>query len=113
MHKHPLTKLIHPYRNVRDGLLISNDDFLLKGTRLVILANLLKDVLAGLHASHRCINSTKARAGLVVYSPGNENDITNTCESCSKCEFDRPSNAKEPMQHLPVVTLAFHIISED
>ena len=94
-------------------MLISNDDFLLKGTRLVIPANLRKHVLADLYASHRGIISTKASARLLVYLPGNDNDISSTCESCSKCEFDRPSNVKEPMQHLPVATQAFHIIPGD
>ena len=94
-------------------MLISDDDFVLKGTRLVIPANLRKHVLADLHASHRGIEGTKARAGLIVYWPGIDNGITNTCKSCSKCEFDRPSSVKKPMQHLSVVTHAFQIISAD
>ena len=110
-HKHELPELIHPYWNVRDDLLISDDNFVLKGTCLVIPANLRKLVLADLHASHRGIEGTKARARLIVYWPGIDNDITNTCKSCSKCKFDRPSNVKEPMQHLPVAIHAFQIIS--
>ena len=70
-------------------------------------------MLADLHASHKAIKGTKARARLTVYWPGIDNDITNTCKSCSKCEFDRPSNVKEPMQHLPLATHAFQIISAD
>ena len=111
--KHELNELIHPYWNVCDDLLISDDDFVLKGTRLVNPANLRKHVLADLHASYRGIEGTKARARLLVYWPGIDNDITNTCKSCLKCEFDRTSNVKEPMQHLPVATHAFQIISAD
>ena len=51
------------------------------------------------------------RARLIVYWPRIDNDITNTCKSYSKCEFDRLSNVKEPIQHLSVATLAFQIIS--
>ena len=69
-------------------------------------------MLADLRASHRGIEGTKARARLIVYRPGIGNDITNTCKSCSKREFDRPSNVKEPMQPLPVATHAFQIISD-
>ena len=42
-----------------------------------------------------------------------DNDITNKCRSCSKCEFDRPSNIKPPLQHLPVFEYPFQIISAD
>ena len=31
--------------------------------------------------------------------------------SCPKCEIDRPSNIKEPLQHLPVAEYLFQIIS--
>ena len=60
VHKHELHELVHPYWNVCDDLLISDDDFILKGTRLVILANLRKHVLVDLHASDRGIEGTKA-----------------------------------------------------
>ena len=87
-------------------MLINDDGFVLKGTRLVTPANLCKHVLADLRASHRGIEGTRARAHLIVYWPGIDNDITNTCKSSSKCKFDRPSIVKEPMQHLLVATHA-------
>ena len=89
----------------------SDDDFLLKGTRLVIPASLRKHELTDLHASHRDIKGTKARAGFIVYWPGIDHNITNTCKNFSQRGFDRPSNAKELMQHLPTATHAFYIIS--
>ena len=92
---------------------ISDDDFVLKGILFVISASLHKHVLADLHTSHRGIGGTKAGAGLMVYWPEIDNDITNTCKSCSKCEHDLPSNVKEPMQHLLVAIHAFQIISAD
>ena len=67
MHKREFPKLVHPYWNIRDDLLVSDDDFVLKGTRLVIPAGLRKHVLADLHASHWGIEGTKARARLIVY----------------------------------------------
>ena len=112
-HKHKSPELVHSYWNVRDDFLISDDDFVLKGTRLVIPTGLHKHVLADLHASRRGIEGTKARARLIVYWPGIDNDITNICKSCSKYKFDLPSNVKEPIQHLPVATHAFQIISAD
>ena len=110
MHKHELPELVHLYWNVREDLLISDDDFFLKGTLLVIPVSHRKHVLADLHTSHRGIEGTKERARLVVYWPGIDSNIANTCRSCSKCEFNRPSNVKEPTQHLPVATHESHII---
>ena len=66
-----------------------------------------------MHASHRGIEGTKARARLIMYWPGIDNDITNKCRSYPKCEFDRPSNIKEPLQYLPVAEYPFQIISAD
>ena len=46
-----------------------------------------------------------------MYWPGMDNDITNKCRSCPKCKFNRPSNIKESLQHLPVAEYPFQIIS--
>ena len=67
MHKHESPELVHPYWNVRHDFLISEDKFLLEGTRLVTPASLRKHVPTDLHASHRRIEGTKARARLIVY----------------------------------------------
>ena len=92
---------------------VSDDGFVLKGTRLLIPHELRKSILSDLHASHRGIEGTKARDRLIMYWPGMDNDIANKCRSCPKCEFDRPSNIKEPLQHLPVAEYPFQIISAD
>ena len=72
VNKHELPELVHPYWNAHYNLLFFDDDFLLKVTRLVILASLHKFVLADLHAFRRGIEGTKARARLIVYWPGIE-----------------------------------------
>ena len=64
--KHDLFKLLHPYWNVREDLLVSDDGFVLKGTRLLIPHELRKSILSDLHASHRRVEGTKARARLVL-----------------------------------------------
>ena len=133
--KHDLSDLLHPYWNVREDLLVSDDGFVLKGTCSLIphklrktrrinieikkkkkkkkKKRLNKSILSDLHASHPGIEGTKTRARLIMYWPGMDNDITNKCRSCSKCKFDRPSNIKEPLQHLPVAEYLFQIISAD
>ena len=111
--KHNLPELLYSYWNIRNELLISDDDFILKGTRLLVPKDLRKCVLSDLHDGHRGIEGTKARARLIVFWPGIDNDISNKCRSCPKCEFDRPSNNKEPIKHLPVPEYPFQIISAD
>ena len=107
--KHDLSELLHPYWNVRENLLISDGGFVLEGTRLFIPHELRQSILSDLHASHRGIEGTKAKARLIMYWPGMDNDITNKCRSCSKCKFDRPSNIKEHLQHLPVAEYPFRL----
>jgi len=83
-------------------LLISDDGFVLKGTRLLIPAELRKTILFDLHAAHRGIEATKARARLIIYWPGIDNDIHNMCKFYKKCEFDRQTNPKEPFTNCKV-----------
>ena len=111
--KHQLEDLVKPYWPIKENLTVSDDDFVLYGTRLVIPQALRGQVLTELHAGHRGIEGIKARARLVVYWPGIDNMIEQKCRSCSECEKDRPSQAAEPQIHLPVPTHYFENISAD
>ena len=64
--KHNLSELLHPYWNVREDLLVNDDGFVFKGTRLLIPHELRKSILSDLHASHRGIEGIKARARLII-----------------------------------------------
>ena len=85
----------------------------MKGTRLVIPKSLRQVVLKDLHAGHRGIECSKARARPVVYWPQIDNEIENSCRSCLECEKDRPSNPALPLKHLPAPNYAFEFISDD
>ena len=111
--KSKLPHALRPYWNVRNDLLISDDGFVLKGTRLLIPKSLRQSVLIALHAGHRGIEGSKARARLIVYWPQIDNDIENSCRSCQECERDRPSNPRQPLKHLPLPRYAFQFISAD
>ena len=111
--KSKLPQALHPCRNVRSDLLISEDGFILKGTRLVIPKSLRPIVLKDLHTGHRGIESSKVRARLVVYWPYIDNDIENSSSSYQECEKDRPSNPAQHLKHLPAPKFAFEFISAD
>ena len=112
-HKRQLELLLHPYWNVHNDLMISDDGFVLMGTRLVIPKGMRKRVLDDLHASHRGIEGTQQRARLVVYWPNIDQDIAQRCRACTMCQFDRPSNPREPIKHLPIPSRAYEILSAD
>ena len=57
--KHDLFELLNPYWNVREDLLVSDDSFVLKGTRLLIPHELRKSILSDLHASHWGLKALK------------------------------------------------------
>ena len=107
--KSKLNQALHPYWNVSNDLLISKDGFILKGTRLVIPKSLRQMVLKDLHAGHRVIEGSKARARLVVYWSQIDNDIENSCRSYQECEKDRPSNPAQPLKHLPAPNYTFDL----
>ena len=112
--KNKLSDLLHAFWQVRHELSVSDDGFILFGTRLFIPRALRKQVLGDLHSSHRGIEGTQARARLIAYWPSIDRHIAQECQSCQMgCQNDRPSNPKEPMKHLPIPTRAFEIVSCD
>ena len=82
--KNKLSEILHAFWQVRHDLSVSNDGFILFGTRLFIPKPLRKQVLEDLHASHRGIESTQARARLIVYWPSIDRQIVQECQTCQK-----------------------------
>jgi len=111
--KSQLDENLAEYWNVREELFISDDQFIMKGNRLLIPKKLRPKILKEIHAGHRGREACKARARLVVYWPRIDHDIDVMCQSCEKCVYDRPSNPAEAEIHLPIPTRAFEIISAD
>ena len=66
-----------------------------------------------MHAGHRAIEGSKARARLVVNWPQINNDIENSCRSCQEREKDLPSNPAQPLKHLPAPNYPFEFIAVD
>ena len=112
--KNKLSEILHAFWQVRHDLSVSDDGFILFGTRLFIPKPLRKQVLEDLHPSHRGIESTQARARLIVYWPSIDRQIVQECQTCQKgCQEDRTSNPREPIKHLPILSPAFEIVSAD
>ena len=88
-------------------------DIILCGSRIVIPLKLRKEMLSRLHASHQGIERTKRRARQTIYWPNIDNDITNTCKCCSKCQKYLPSNQKEPIIHDEMPDRIFQHVASD
>ena len=104
---------LHEFWTVREDLSISSDGFILYGTRLLILTSLRLHILQELHKGHRGIDGTRERARLVVYWPNIDNQIAQHCQNCDQCFITRPSQQREPIQHLPQPTRAWEFVSSD
>lgn len=101
------------YWNIRNELWVSDDDFILYGSRLLIPKDLRRQTLSDLHNGHKGMDLTKARARLTVYWPRIDSEVENYCRSCKLCEYDRPSQSAEPEIHLPSPQRCFQYISAD
>lgn len=112
-HKHELDPCISEYWNVRENLTISDDGFILNGTRLLIPKALRHKTLEDLHSSHKGIDLTKARARLTVYWPQIDNQVEQHCRNCTQCQYDRPSQPAEPQIHYPPPERCFEYMSMD
>ena len=82
--KNKLSEMLHAFWQVRHDLSVSDDGFILFGTRLFIPKDLRKQVLEDLHSSHRGIEGTQARARLVVYWPSIDRQIAQEGQTCQK-----------------------------
>lgn len=111
--KRKLDENLRPFWNIRNDLLISDDGFLLYGTRLMIPKSLQAQLLKDLHASHRGVEGTRQRARLIVYWPGMDNAIEQICKQCELCLRDSRSQQREPMKHMPRPERAFQYVSAD
>ena len=112
-HRHDAPPEVRPYWGVRHMLAV-DDGLLVYGPRLIIPAELRRDVLRQLHASHQGIERTRRRARLCIYWPGIDRDIEHTVSACAVCRVARPSQAREPMWRKdPEPTRVFESISAD
>lgn len=100
------------YFNVRNSLTVDRE-LILCGNRIVIPEKLRKEMLERLHSSHQGIERTKRRARTSMYWPNIDNDISNKCKCCSKCQKYLPSNQREPILHDDIPERVFQNVSSD
>ena len=112
-HKRDLDEDLHEFWDSKDGLSVSEDGFVLNGTRLLIPKSMRIMILRELHSSHRGTSLTRQRARCAVYWPRIDADIGQVCDNCRECDPGRKANPKEPIVHHEAPTRPFEEISAD
>ena len=104
-HKHQLDEELRPLWTGRNKL-SRLGEVVLYGTRVVIPAEMRKEVLDGLHPSHQGKERTLNPARQCVFSLRITAAIYDKVERCLDCQEFKESNQKEPLiqDQRPVVT---------
>ena len=101
--------LLKPYYSIAGELSI-RDDLLVRGSRIVIPANMRADVLAKLHAGHQGISKSRLRARQSVWWPGMSTDLEQVVLKCSECARSRPPQT-EPLMSTSMPTLPWQKVA--
>ena len=91
----------HDYKKIIGQLCIKmypgEEVLVLDGCRLIVPAHKRKAILALLHAGHSCIAKTYKKAIQLYYWPNMKKDIKESISSCTPCQEQHPSNARQTM----------------
>ena len=98
-----LPKLLRAYHTFADELSIS-DDFVFKGSCIVVPSDVRTDMLDRIHSSHIGINGCIRRAREALFWPGMAKQIHDSVGRCRVCQEYETNIAKEPLMSHEVST---------
>ena len=81
--------------------------------RIVIPAEMQKEVLDRLHESHQGITKCRENAQSTVWWPNISKDIKDVVENCLKCRENRPTQCAEPLQPTSLPSRPWERIAAD
>ena len=96
-----ISESLHPYWNFRDELSVQNS-IIYKGTQVMVLQSMHKEMLRKIHANHFAAESNIRMAREVLFSPGMRKSNQDMCDACGTCGQYGKTAPKEPMRSLPV-----------
>ena len=85
-----------PFHQFRDEI-TEVDGILFRSQQIIIPASMRREMLDKLHESHQGIVKSKQRARSVMFWPGINGQIEDTCAKCSTCMEYRNKRAPEPL----------------
>ena len=98
--------------NIRAELSVA-DDFVLKGSKLVIPQKLRKEILNQIHIGHKGIEKCRRRACEVVYWPRLNQDIDTMVKKCNTCIRFSDQHTKQPLHHHEVPNRPWQKVGAD
>lgn len=108
-----LPRQIILFKNVWDRLTVEDGLVLMDCQRIIVPAQVRKEVLRLLHLPHQGVTRTYNRARTLFFWPGMRNEIVNVVESCELCQLYQPSLGREPMKSDPPAERPFESVSVD
>ena len=106
-----MEELVKPYYAVRYELSVQNG-LLMRGSRLVIPADLQAEVLHRLHSSHQGIARSRGRAKESVWWPGLSKQMEEVVRKCPECIKNQPPST-EPLLSTPLPSLPWQRVATD
>ncbi|XP_072400464.1 uncharacterized protein [Diabrotica undecimpunctata] len=93
---HKLEPDVKYYYNLKEHIHLS-DNLLFFDKKIIIPAQLRKEMLCLIHAAHFGIQKSKLRAREIMYWPKMSKDIEFYIENCEPCQLNKPLNQKETL----------------
>ena len=91
--KYGIHESAKPFYSITGKLSVQNG-LLMRGSRIVIPADMQAEVLTRLHSSHQGISKSRQQARQSVWWPGMSSDLERAITKCSECTKNRPPRAE-------------------
>lgn len=109
---HQLDNLSQQFHKLRADLHVENE-LLFYNHRLVVPSQLQSKIAGWLHGAHLGIEKTLARARMLYFWPGMNNQIKELIGACTVCEKFKRNNQREPLKQEETPEYPFHIMAMD
>ena len=105
---------LKPYKQCVDELTLNkSEDILLKGTRLVIPAELQERATALGHLGHQGLEKTKSLLREKIWYPNMDKRVHEMIDKCVACQAVGPSSAPQPMELTPTSDTTWESVAID
>ena len=99
------------FSQVRNELTISeDDDFILRGTRIIIPSELRQSALALAHKGHQGLVKTNQLLGEKIWFPRIDQEVETLLNGCLACQANGPNTKPDPLQMSPLPPTPWHTV---
>ncbi|XP_065067526.1 uncharacterized protein K02A2.6-like [Rhopilema esculentum] len=107
------TDNVEKYRPFKDELVISTNNIILRGSRIILPESLQKRAIDIAHETHQGLSRTKALLREKVWFFGIEELVKKTIDSCLACQTVSRSSPPEPIQPSAMPEEPWHTVHVD